>query len=83
MSRTLTLEVPDELYAALEEMAAEQKRSAEQVGAEWLSATIGRLANDPLLKLAGCFESGIPDLADRHDHYIAEHLADELRNPKP
>lgn len=70
MSRMLTLEIPDELYQALRELAEKEGRSEEDVGAAWLAATIQRIANDPLMNLAGVLDSGVPDLAERHDYYI-------------
>ena len=75
---TLTLEISEELYQALQELASRQGQSAEVLGGTWLSATVERVANDPLMRLAGSFDSGVPDLAARHDHYINRHLTEEL-----
>ena len=78
MSKTLTLEISDELHQALKELADKEGKSAEDVGAAWLAATIKRIADDPLIGLAGAVDSGVPDLAERHDDYIGQHLAEEL-----
>lgn len=80
MSQTLTLEIPDELYQALKELAAKEGKSAEDLGAVWLAATIERIANDPLMNLAGALNSGVPDLAERHDHYLGQYLMGKLRS---
>jgi hypothetical protein len=82
MSRTMSLEISDELYRALNDVAARQNRSAEEVGAQWFESTIERLATDPLMKLIGSIrsESDVSDWGDRHDYYIGEHLAAELRD---
>jgi predicted transcriptional regulator len=37
MSKTLTFQVPDELYAALEKVAAKSHRPTELVALEWLA----------------------------------------------
>lgn len=34
--------------------------------------------NDPLMRLAGTFNSGVPDLAARHDYYLGKALEREL-----
>jgi hypothetical protein len=80
MSRTLTLELAEDLYQALKDLAEKEGRSAEDLGAAWLAATIDRVANDPVMKLAGTLHSGVPDLAERHDDYLGNHLMDELRD---
>ncbi|MDQ3814805.1 MAG: hypothetical protein M3347_12755 [Armatimonadota bacterium] len=80
MSQTLTLEIPDELYRALIDLAEQQGRSAEDLGATWLAATIERIAGDPLMQLAGTLQPAVSDLAERHDEYIGQHLMAELRD---
>ena len=74
MSRTLTVDIPDDTYAMLEELARERGCSPEAAGGQWLAATMKRAADDPLLSLAGTLESEIADVADRHDHYIGVSL---------
>ncbi len=80
MSQTLSLEIPDQLYETLKRLAEKGGRSAEDLGAAWLRLTIERVNSDPIMKLAGALQSGVPDLAERHDAYIAEHLLDELQD---
>ncbi len=74
--RTLTVEVPDAVYQALEQMAAGSHRPVESVARDCLST----LANgrqrpplsgeelkaewDKLLRFAGAFHSGDPHFAD-------------------
>jgi predicted CopG family antitoxin len=70
MSKTLTITITDELYQALKNLADKEGKSAEDVGASWLAATVERISKDPLMALAGVLDSGIPDLAERHDDYI-------------
>ena len=40
---------------------------------------VGPEEDDPLLKLIGAFDSGPSDAAERHDDYIGEALAKEMR----
>ena len=70
MSRSLTLQIDDHLYEALSDRARRQGRSAEDVGAAWLTALIERAMADPVMRLAGSLDSGTPDLAARHDEYL-------------
>jgi hypothetical protein len=81
VSRTVTLAIPEELDQTLKDFAATEGKSAEEVGATWLAATIERLANDPLLKLAGVLDSGVPDLAEHHDAYLGHDLRQNLHAP--
>jgi hypothetical protein len=78
MSRTLSVQIPDEHFAALEQIAKREGVSAEHLGSSWLSAAIGRVAADPVMSLAGTLKTGTSDLASRHDQYLANHLDDEL-----
>jgi hypothetical protein len=79
MARSLTLEIPDDVYEPLRCQAKKSGRTPEDIATEWLAATIRRMAEDPLLQLAGTIESDITDVADRHDYYIGEQLLKELR----
>ena len=73
--KTLTFEVPDELYEAFEQMAAKYGRSVEQVALEYLANDAARpgvplskeehdAAWERLLRHAGSFNSGDPHSAD-------------------
>jgi hypothetical protein len=79
MPATLTIEVSDELLARLRERAAEAGKTPEQVAAADLARVQPKSATDPFMKLAGMFTSGVPDAAERHDQYLGEALAEELR----
>lgn len=83
MSRTVTLELPEALYAALVDKAQQQRSTPEQLIFDSLAAAFGNGAppaeEDPLLQLAGCIETDITDIAERHHDYIGQALLDELR----
>ena len=40
----------------------------------WLTSTVHRWTDDPLLQLAGSFASPVTDVSDRHDAYIGQSL---------
>jgi hypothetical protein len=79
MAHKLTLEIPDEAYEYLRKEAEEMKATPEEIASEWLEATIRRMANDPLLQLAGTLECDVTDVSERHDYYIGQALLEEMR----
>ena len=79
MSHKLTLELPDEAYEYLCREAKEMKAAPEEIASEWMAGIIQRMANDPLLQLAGTLECDVTDVSERHDHYIGEALMKEMR----
>ncbi len=82
MSHTLTLDVPDEVFAELESGAASLDvdvadyclRRLRNGTAAKPELTPEEVENHPLMKLAGIFNSETPDLAARHDFYLAEEV---------
>ncbi len=90
MSHSLTLDVPDDVFAELETGAAElgvdvadyclrRLRNGTHAQAE---LTPEEVENHPLMKLAGITESTVPDLAARHDFYLAEEMMNTHANEK-
>ena len=78
MEHTLILKVPDEVYEPLAKKAKEAGQSPERLVAQWLANAIRSLTEDPLLQLAGFFESDVKDVSSRHDEYIGQGLMQEL-----
>ena len=80
MGHALTLEeIPDDIYDLLLKSAKQAGKTPEAIVLEWLSNVAQRLTDDPLLQLAGIFESNLTDVSDRHDDYIGQGLLEELR----
>lgn len=86
MSKTLTFEIPNELYEVFEQRAAREGRTTESVALEWLahhapkprpklSDEERQAALDELLQFAGAANSGDPRSAD--NDRIDEDLARE------
>ena len=74
MPKSLTIELPDEVYAVLEELAAEEGKSVQELGAEWLTAMVARILDDPLEQIIGTIKVGIPNWSERHDELLGEYL---------
>lgn len=89
MSKTLTFEIPEELYEAFDHIARRDGKTTEQVALEYLTRraaerrpTLGeaerRAARDRLLRYAGAVNSGDPNAAD--NERIDADLAREYAN---
>jgi hypothetical protein len=79
MERTLTLELSDEIYEPLKKTAQETGKTPEELAVEWLLLAIRYALNDPVEDFIGAFHSDVPDLGDRHDHYLGQTLTANLR----
>lgn len=69
-------QLSDEQYARLSAYAAQRKQTPETLFQKWVEEVIHDaqegISNDPLFQLAGIFAIGDPDLAEKHDEYLAE-----------
>ena len=79
MTHTLTLHIPDEIYMPLLQQAQQAGKTPEEAVLAWVTSTVERLTDDPLLQLAGSFASSVTDVSDQHDAYIGQSLMQELR----
>lgn len=75
MSKTLTLKLSDNIYELLVRASAQSGQTPEQVVQEWVESKVEQSSHDPLLQLAGAFESNISNLSDQHDLYLGKALA--------
>jgi hypothetical protein len=83
-----TFQVPDELYERLEEYAARRGQTPDELLLAYIEE-IARQAEggqpgqqsvvgeDPLLPFVGAFVFGVRDLAEHHDHYLAQAYVDD------
>ena len=74
MPKLLTIELPDKVYAVLEELAAEEGKSVQELGAEWLMAMVARILDDPLEQVIGTIKVGILNWLERHDELLGAYL---------
>jgi hypothetical protein len=77
MSKVLTLQIRDDVYEPLLKKANQIGQTPEQIAIEWIENQIKTLTDDPLLQLAGIFESKITNVSDRHDEYIGQSLRND------
>jgi hypothetical protein len=83
MSNTVALEVPQELYEALQAQAKKKGQEPDILAIEWLTEAIQQasaIEDDPLIQLFGTLESDITDIAEQHDVYIGRELVHKLRD---
>jgi fructosamine-3-kinase len=77
MSKSLTTELPDEVYRKLVERAAGQQMTPEQLAGELIKQAVGEKKQIPDLKQDPAYhlgdlaeETGIKDLAANLEHYL-------------
>lgn len=74
MNQVLTLQIPEDLYQPLVEIAQRRGQSPEEFTLQWLKASIQHFTDDPLEALIGSVQSNIPDWTEHHDRYLGENL---------
>ncbi|MCU0552954.1 MAG: hypothetical protein MUC48_26790 [Leptolyngbya sp. Prado105] len=83
-SLTLTLDLDDTLKQALDRALEQNQQSAETLILQLLiqnltpASPMPDAKTDPLLKLIGCINTDISDVAENHDHYIGQALYEEM-----
>lgn len=80
MSQVLTLQIPQELYQPLVEIARRRGQSPEEFAVQWLAASIQHFVDDPIEPFIGAIQSNIPDWTEHHDQYLGESLLNEGSN---
>ncbi len=77
-------QLSDEQYAKLAAYAAQHEQTPEKLFQEWVDKVTRNvdeeLLNDPLFQIAGMFAIGDPDLAAKHDEYLADTYRDNHAN---
>lgn len=74
MTTALSLQLPEHVYLPLLKRANQAGQPPETIAVQWLEGLVKRFADDPLLQLAGAFESELTDIGERHDEYIGQSL---------
>ncbi|MBC6418022.1 MAG: hypothetical protein GDA44_04125 [Prochloron sp. SP5CPC1] len=80
MSQVLTLQIPEEVYQPLVEIAQQRGQSPEEFAIQELIFSIQHFADDPLKPFIGSIQSNIPDWTENHDRYLGEKLLTKSRN---
>jgi predicted transcriptional regulator len=74
MPKTLTIELPDEIYEGLQKLAEKWKTTPERIAADWVVFQADQVLNDPLEKWIGAIDTGAHWWAERHDELFGESL---------
>ena len=74
MTQVLNLEIPEEIYPTLLEIARSRGQSPEEFALQWLMVSIQHFQEDPLEPLIGSIQSKIPDWTENSDRYLGENL---------
>lgn len=79
MGRTLSLDVPDEVYHSLKRQAEQTGQSLELVALQLLASAAHRHEDDPLEQFIGAFSGHGADWADQHDAYLGKSVRERMR----
>lgn len=74
MGHSLLLELPEEIYQPLAEVAQKNGDTPEQVATDWLVAIVRQTGQDPVDRFIGVFQSNIFDWTEQHDLYLGQEL---------
>ena len=72
--RTLTLELPDEIYQPLLHQARRIASTPEALLTQWAAHAVQIVSEDPLLKLLGSIDSDVSDVSGKHDEFLGHAL---------
>ncbi|MEM4204185.1 MAG: CopG family transcriptional regulator [Candidatus Methanomethylicaceae archaeon] len=75
----LTIQLPEDLYLALRRAAETEGVSAAEIIRRALRAYVPSDRGERALAVVGAFEDRATDVAERHDHYLAEALDERVR----
>lgn len=76
MEHTLTLNLPEDIYESLAQVARETGQSFEGLAIQWLKDAAYYMAHDPFEKFIGVLHPYQSDWVDQHDRYIGEAQTD-------
>jgi len=72
MGRTLTLDVPEDVYQSLIQQAKQTGQPPEAVAVRLLATATQHRVGGPLEQFIGAFHSHCADWADQHDAYLGK-----------
>jgi len=79
MPKTLTIELPDEIYEGLQKLAEKWQTTPERIASNWVVYEVERVLNDPLEKWIGAIDTGVIGWGERHDELLGEALMRKVR----
>lgn len=79
MTHPITLDMPDELYQPLVELAKEKGQTVEKVAKACLADSLATAPGARLRKWRGATASNLPDASVRHDDYLGQAILDQMQ----
>ncbi|MGK7927948.1 MAG: hypothetical protein AB4290_22370 [Spirulina sp.] len=76
MSQVLTLQIPEEIYQPLLEIAQRNGKTPEEFTIQWLASSLQDFANDPVESFIGSVNSEMGDWTNQCDRYLSQNLLD-------
>jgi hypothetical protein len=78
MTHTLLLELPEEVFESLANIARQSGQPPEALAVQWLIDATESQIDDPLDKIIGSIHTDELDWVDEHDKYIGLALSKDL-----
>jgi hypothetical protein len=83
VSHQLNLQIPDNLYQPLAQVAGRRGQTPEELILNYLTQVVqDQVTDDPIEEFIGAFNSTVPDWLDRHDDYNASSISSSP-SPQP
>jgi hypothetical protein len=81
MLRTITLQIPEATFAAIEKQAQTRGKQPAELAEELLAQALNhsQVEHDPLDNFVGSIDSPVTDVAERHDYYVGQAVWKEMR----
>ncbi len=79
MEHKLSLSVSEEIYDSISKIAEEMGEPPEELAARWVTLAAKSLTSDPLDRLIGTLNTGMPGWSDNHDWYIGQAILESMR----
>ena len=79
MPKTLTIELPDEIYEGLQKLAEKWQTTPERIASDWVVYEAEQVLDDPLEKWIGAIDTGVIGWGERHDELLGEALMRKVR----
>jgi len=74
---SLTIQIPEPIFQSLQQRAKQLGTTPELIAADCLAKSLSD--EDALMKWAGAINSQPNGVAERHDHYLGQSLAEDTR----
>jgi len=80
MDHTLSLSLSEEICQSINKIAEELGEPPETLVARWVALAAKSLTSDPLDRLIGTLNTGIPGWSDNHGQHIGQAIVESMRS---